>query len=140
MRFRMTHRRSLIVGGLVLAVAIAAYLLRPRPIYDYMAGATGFVVSPDGQPLEGVRVTFRSDEVLYEAITPLRSAASVTDARGHFAFLFLSCGRPPGPYRITFEKAGFETLHVPGHESRRHRVVMQPAVPDTIASTKRPDA
>jgi hypothetical protein len=35
MRFRMTRLRSLVVTGLVGALALAAYLLRPRPIYDY---------------------------------------------------------------------------------------------------------
>ena len=136
MRLRMTRRRTIVVAVLVVFLAPAVYLLRPRPVYDYIASTVGLVVSPDGNPLEGVRVTLQSQDVLYEAITPLRNASTVTNGEGRFSFLFISCGTPPGPYRMIFEKPGLETVHVAGRESRKHRVVMQPAVPASIAPAK----
>lgn len=124
----MSKRRKFAFDvGLLALVGIAAYLLRPQPIYDYMAGADGCVVGPDGAPVANVRVRFKSADLVYEAISPLRSAVMATDSEGRFAFIFISCGKPAGPYRLTFEKDGFTTAYVVGKGFGRHRVVIQPA-------------
>jgi hypothetical protein len=123
----MTRRKKVLLGFTAAAFVLSAYLLWPRPIYDYFAGASGVVVDADGSPVPEVRVTFRSAEIVYEAISPLRSAQTITDARGHFAFSFISCGKPGGRYRLTFEKEGLKTVGVIGRGSGKHRIVMHAA-------------
>ncbi len=114
----------------LIAVALSglvAYLLRPRGVDDYLAGASGVVVSTDGSPIPGVNVRFKSAEVMYQAISPVRSAQAITDAKGRFSFCFISCGRPGGHYRLTFEKPGFQTVVVRGSGSGQHQIVMKAA-------------
>jgi hypothetical protein len=131
-------RRGIVALTGLAVIGLVAFFLWPRHTDDYIAGATGLVVSEDAEPLEGVRVTFHSDEVLYEAITPLKRSQTVTDARGRFAFLFIACGRPGGPYRITFEKEGLQTVHVSGQDSGKHRVVMRATDAGSVAAASRP--
>ena len=123
----MTRRWKVLFGLAVAILGLAAYMFWPRPIYDYFAGASGVVVDTNGSPVPGVRVTFRSAGIVYEAISPLRSAEAMTDAQGHFAFSFISCGKPGGPYRLTLEKESLKTMVVTGKESGKHRIVMHMA-------------
>jgi porphobilinogen deaminase len=122
----MTRRRKLSIGLAAAAVlAVAAFVAWPKPVYDYMADNTGEVVDATGAPVPGVRVTYRSAQVVYEAITPLRSAQTITDERGRFAFFFISCGTPAGRYRLTFQKEGLATVAATGKGSGKHRIVMR---------------
>ena len=83
---------------LVLALAFVATTVFAR------AGTTGGisgVVSQAGTstPLAGVTVSLKS---------PSQSASTITDARGHFAFVSLA----PDEYTITLDKAGYDAAVV----------------------------
>lgn len=103
----------------------AAWVLLIRPQGDYMAGASGLVVTSEGSPLGGVRVSFKPADVVYKVIEPIRSAEVTSDDLGRFRFSFISCGHPARSYRLTFQKDGFETLVVRGYGVGKHRVVMK---------------
>jgi len=125
MRLRAQLVCSLVVGsgaavGLWLAVA-------PPRVHDYIFQVSGTVVTHQGTPLVGVHVILEVAAPVYEAITPLTRAETVSDEKGHFAFSYISCGAPAPPYILRFRKPGFGDVVIHGDREtiRVRRVRMQ---------------
>jgi hypothetical protein len=91
-----TGEKVALVGvGSTLAIGAIVLLARPAKAAPPGTGTlTGLVMDAVG-PLPGVRVT-------------LDSKATTTDGAGTFTF----AGVVPGPYSMSFSKAGYETLYL----------------------------
>jgi hypothetical protein len=95
-------RRSLrhLVTALVLLVAFASQ--GTWALASTTGGLSGYVLDADtSAPVAGAQVTANS---------PSQTAASTTDATGHFTFLTLS----PDTYTVTANKNGYQSISVPG--------------------------
>jgi len=57
---------------------------------DVAFDVAGTVTTRDGEPLSGVEVSLELSKPVYEAITPVRKARTVTDASGKFRFSYIS--------------------------------------------------
>jgi len=84
-----------------------------QTIHDYGFGVTGVVAAEDGAPVEDAEVTLEVKGVVYEALTPLKTAIHQTDALGKFFFMYISHERSV-EYTITIRKRGFEPKTIEG--------------------------
>jgi hypothetical protein len=109
----------------LIVIAVASYVLLSLTHFDYAAGVQGRVTDMQGKPLEGVRITFRTAKPVYKAITPVREATTTTDSLGKFGLGFLSEDGDV-PYRVEFQKAGYQTVRLSGSGSGTHHVIMKP--------------
>jgi hypothetical protein len=116
--------------GALLLAGIGCAHQGERTVADYIVAVAGVVKDGDGQPVEGVQVTFEVSNTLYDAITPVRRQALVTDAAGRFMMNMLISHQPSNPYRLRFEKTGFVTQTITGvaPPHQEHAVTLVPAI------------
>ena len=117
---------SLLASGIVLGVIIWRVHDSPRTIHDYAAGAEGIVMDPQGRPISEAAIHVEFRRRVFDAVTPLRRATTLTDKRGVFDATFISCGRRGGPYLLTVRKAGYKSAMLSEDGFHRHRIVLFP--------------
>ena len=102
-----------LVTLLFLGVSVLVSGCLVRQIHDYGFGMTGVVTAEDGAPVENAEVTLEVKGVVYEAITPLKTAIHRTDSQGRFFFMYISHEKSL-EYAITIRKQGFEPQTIKG--------------------------
>ncbi len=79
----------------IAILAAAAWMLAGAPALAGTTGALSGVVTSDGKPVAGVKIT---------ATSPSGIAVATTDASGHFTFASLA----PDDYTLVAEKNGYD--------------------------------